>query len=78
MRRDTVAHEAEAYIRWPKLRVWHAARVDGHTVCGLPYDGDKVILGWATPATWAVAEGKCKSCERMKDADTVQRPRGEV
>lgn len=69
---------AEQYIRWPKLRVWHVACVGGRTVCGLPFPRTKVIVGWATPATWAEAEGKCKSCERMKDADTVRRPMGEV
>lgn len=71
-------NRAELYVRWPTLRVWHVACVESHTVCGLPFNNAKVILGWATPATWAVADGKCKSCERMKDADTVRRPIGEV
>lgn len=69
---------AEQYVRWPHLRSWHVACVDGHTVCGLAFDNGKVILGWATPATWAAVDGKCKSCERMKGAITVRRPMGEV
>ena len=70
--------KAELYVCWGLVGVWHAARCDGRTVCGVPYDRAKVILGWATPAAWAKTPGKCRSCERMKDADTVQRPVGEV
>lgn len=81
MKKPDPAKPAELYIRWPKLRVWHVALFSpAVTVCGLPFDTGKVILGWATPATWVEAEGKCKSCERMKSAQTVRprRPLGEV
>lgn len=77
-KRLTADVTAELYVHWPTLRVWHAARIDGHTVCGIPFDRKKVINGWATRATWEKADRKCKSCERMKDADTVARPVGEV
>ncbi len=71
--------KAELYVRWTAQGVWHAARVDEHTVCGLPYDGAAVIHGWAIRRVWDLMRtGKCQNCERMKDADTIQRPVGEV
>ncbi len=71
--------KAELYVRWTAQGVWHAARVDEHTVCGLPYDATAVVNGWAIRRVWDLMKtGKCQNCERMKDADTVQRPVGEV
>jgi len=69
---------AECYVRWTPQGVWHAARTDDHTVCGLPFNAAVTIVGWATAATWAKTPNVCRSCERMKDADTVQRPMGEI
>lgn len=57
-----------AYARHAGSKIWHVARRDAHTVCGMRLDPqDFVVVANET----GVARDTCKSCLRMKDADTA-------
>lgn len=58
------------YVKWPKLRVWHVERIDGHTVCGLIIG--KNVLRADSIIGERRAPRLCKQCERMRDADTMR------
>lgn len=67
------------YVKWPKLLVWHIERnaVPAATVCGLPITSEVIRTDdYGREAIRAALDPcflvTCKSCERMKDADSMR------
>lgn len=69
------------FVKWPKLLVWHIATKRGATVCGLPLpspssEGMHVTRPWSErfENLWRRTKGNrvCRSCDRMKDAETMR------